>query len=81
MPTAAETFATTFVTKVDINDFVTADFANEKVKTEITDIDPNIELSENKGIENGEQLAEMYQADVDKQSEDKKDKEEKDEVI
>lgn len=81
MPTAAETFATTFVTKVNINDFVTADFANEKVKTEITDIDPNIKLSENKGLVNGEQLAEMYQADVDKQIEDKKDKEEKDEVI
>ena len=32
-------------------------------------------------IVNGEQLVEMYKADVDKQIEDKKDKEEKDEVI
>ena len=44
---------------------------NEKAKTEISDIDPNIKLPENKGLVNGEQLAEMYQADVDKQGEDK----------
>ena len=44
---------------------------NEKAKTEITDIDPNIKLPENKGIVNGEQLVEMYQADAGKQDEEK----------